>query len=210
MTHDIDTASAGLHCVTAVFDSDADARKAQADLVARGFPASDIEIGAGGVGGQVAEQAPPREGLLSTLLGIFVFMPAQDRMTYEEAMRRGGVALSVRTGPERYKEAIDILDRDGAVDIEEREQSWIKDGWSPGAPPRSPTELDRTHPHDPLVNASANNDVRERIGTGTADMTAGTDIDPPSAASPGLRDTSHGRRRVRSYVSSSQDLDPSI
>ena len=210
MTHDIDATPAGSRCVTAVFDNDADARKARADLLAAGFGSADIEIGAGGPAGQVADQAPPSQGLLSTLLGIFVFMPAADRMTYEEAMRRGGVALSVRTGPERYEEAIDILDRDGAIDLDERQQSWTKDGWEASAPPPAQTQLDSVHPHDPLVNSAANADVRERIGTGTADMTAGTDIDPPNAASPGLRDTAHGRRRIRSYVSSPADLDPSI
>ena len=164
-------------------------------------------------------------------------MPPHDQLTYSEGLRRGGMALMVRTGPEGYERAIDILDRDGAVDLDERETSWKGEGWTAGPEaPRSggPGSADqagfeRTNRHDPLVNPDANKDMRERIGVGTSDMTVGTDLEPPNATTgpsrtevPGRggqaattsRDVTHGRRRVRSYIAGVPDVprgvDPQI
>ena len=71
--------------------------------------------------------------------------------------------------------------------------------------------------------------MRERIGVGTSDMTVGTDLDPPNAATESRstdvdagarrtvtvqRDLSHGRSRVRSYVGGAaampRGIDPQI
>ena len=217
--------------VTAFFEAQAEADKAHADLLAAGFAASDIELLRGQAAQDVAE---PKEdvGILRSLLNIFVFMPESDRSSYREGLRRGGIALAVHTGPEGYERAIDILDRDGAVNLDERETVWKEEGWSPevSATPVSPSGFDRVQSHDPLVNTDANRDVRERIGTGTSDPGAGLDLAPESAVSPGpertvipgedtqsvtsRRDTVHGRTRVRSYLGTVADMptgvDPSI
>ena len=201
MAYEIDDHADGRHCVTAVFDNQADAETAKADLLADGFAAEDIEIKSAAA--RLAEPSAPVEdpSLLTSLLNIFIFMPSHDRMTLDEALNRGGVALAVRTDPATYERAIDILDRDGAIDLEEREVKWVEEGWSPA---NSADEkltgdpIEQEQPHDPLVRSNANPDVRERIGVGTSDMTVGSDPYPPSAAS--VRDTSHGRSRVRSYL----------
>jgi hypothetical protein len=239
MTFDSGAPSQSRQTVTAFFESQAEADKARADLLAAGFPEADIHLVQGGEAQEVAE--PHQDvGIFRALLNIFVFMPESDRASYEEGLRRGGVALAVHTGQDRYERAIDILDRDGAVDLDERETSWRSDGWSPtGANPTSagtrPTSADTAtfeaaQGHDALVSAGANQDVRERIGTGTADPGAGLDLAPPSAVSPGpertsipgeesqsvtsRRDIAHGRSRVRSYVGTVADMptgvDPSI
>ncbi len=231
MTTDSAAMAGGRQTVTAFFETQADADKAQADLLAAGFSASDIELLQGRAAQDAAE---PQEdvGILRSLLNIFVFMPESDRSSYREGLRRGGIALAVHTGPEGYERAIDILDRDGAVNLDERETAWKAEGWSPEIPatPVDPSGFDRVQSHDPLVNADANRDVRERIGVGTADPGAGLDLAPASAASPGpertaipgedtqsvtsRRDTVHGRTRVRSYLGTVADMptgvDPSI
>ncbi len=232
MTLDSGAASQSRQTVTAFFESQAEADKARADLLAAGFPEADIHLVQGGAAQDVAE---PREdvGIFRALLNIFVFMPENDRASYEEGLRRGGVALAVHTGQDRYERAIDILDRDGAVDLDERETSWRTEGWSPTGTRHTSADtaaFEAAQGHDALVNPDANRDVRERIGTGTADPGAGVDLAPPSAVSPGpertaipgeesqsvtsRRDTAHGRSRVRSYVGSVADMptgvDPSI
>jgi len=232
MTLDSGAASQSRQTVTAFFESQAEADKARADLLAAGFPEADIHLVQGGAAQDVAE---PHEdvGFFRALLNIFVFMPENDRASYEEGLRRGGVALAVHTGQDRYERAIDILDRDGAVDLDERETSWRTEGWSPTGTRHTSADtaaFEAAQGHDALVNPDANRDVRERIGTGTADPGAGVDLAPPSAVSPGpertaipgeesqsvasRRDTAHGRSRVRSYVGSVADMptgvDPSI
>ena len=232
MTLDSGAASQSRQTVTAFFESQAEAHKARADLLAAGFPEADIHLVQGGAAQDVAE---PHEdvGIFRALLNIFVFMPENDRASYEEGLRRGGVALAVHTGQDRYERAIDILDRDGAVDLDERETSWRTEGWSPTGTRHTSADtaaFEAAQGHDALVNPDANRDVRERIGTGTADPGAGVDLAPPSAVSPGpertaipgeesqsvtsRRDTAHGRSRVRSYVGSVADIptgvDPSI
>lgn len=212
------------HSVTAFFDEANLAEKSRADLIRAGYPESDVALVPGAEAAVTGSAAPsaPHQSILKSLLDIFVFMPSEDRLTYAEGLRRGGMALVVRTGPEGYERAIDILDRDGAVDLDERQSSWSGDATQGGAGPRpgSPGSseqagFERANRHDPLVNTAANSDVRERIGVGTSDMTVSTDPAPPNAATESgrsetgergpeiptaRRDVSHGRSRVRSYI----------
>lgn len=232
----MDTASGatpGRQTVTAFFETQAEADHAKADLIGAGFAAADIQV-LTGAAAQARAQPHADVGIFRALLDIFVFMPADDRATYQEGLRRGGVALAVHTGADGYERAIDILDRDGAVNLDERESSWKDEGWAPGAgagPAGAETSaFEGEQRHDPLVSQAATRDVRERIGVGTSDFGAGMDLAPESAASPGpertpipgeeaqsvtaRRDTEHGRVRVRSYVGSvagmPTGIDPAI
>ncbi len=122
----------GLRTVTAFFDTRDAADKARADLVGAGISPDTISV----VEGATADRdLPTDEGGFWHALKEF-FIPDEDRFTYAEGLRRGGFVLSVRTGDAQYDRALDILDADGAVDIDEREQSWRSEGWTgfqPGA-----------------------------------------------------------------------------
>ncbi|MGI3900959.1 MAG: hypothetical protein ACRYGP_12510 [Janthinobacterium lividum] len=218
--------------VTAFFETRAAADHARADLLAAGFASADVQV----LEGQAAQDkaAPHKDvGFVQALLDIFVFMPTDDRATYAEGLRRGGIALAVQTGADGYERAIDILDRDGAVNLDERETAWKAEGWAPSSnrPASADTQaFEGQQQHDPLIGADANRDVRERIGVGTSDFGAGMDLAPESAVAPGpertaipgeesesvtaRRDTEHGRMRVRSYIGSiggmPTGVDPSI
>lgn len=113
--------------VTAFFDSRDAADKARADLVAAGLSPDTINVAGGDEVGNAT--APSEEGGFWHALKEF-FMPDEDRYAYAEGLRRGGFALSVRTGEAQYDRALDILDADGAVDIDERERSWRSEGWT--------------------------------------------------------------------------------
>ncbi len=222
MTSNPSATGADTHHITAVFDTRDAAETARTDLLRAGFPEADIRFAHGAEAANAATPAAD-PSVLSSLLDIFVFMPSHDKSSYGEALRRGGTALAVRTTRERYEHAIDILDRDGAVDLDERATAWATEGRTgtegeggAGVSPDS-RAFGATHAHDPLVNPGANGDMRERIGVGTSDQTAGMDLAPASAAGhesrtaiPGgdersvtaRRDTGMRRRRVRSYVTS--------
>src|SRR4051794_33913244 len=49
---------------------------------------------------------------------------------YAEGIRRGGTLVTVRTEQRFVDKAVDILDDDGTVKMDERITSWRKEGWS--------------------------------------------------------------------------------
>lgn len=52
-----------------------------------------------------------------------------ERVTYAEGLRRGGFLVSAEVDDAHYETAQDILDVEGAVDLEERAGQWRLDGW---------------------------------------------------------------------------------
>ena len=123
---DTSSATGQTRSVTAFFDTQDAADKARTDLISAGLSPDTISL----LGGSDAAMTTGAEegGFWHALKEFFI--PDEDRYTYAEGLRRGGYALSVRTGSDHYDRALDILDADGAVDIDEREQSWRADGWS--------------------------------------------------------------------------------
>lgn len=61
-----------------------------------------------------------------------VFMPDEDRATIDESIRRSGFVLSASVADEQADEAIECLERSGAVDLDQRAGEWRAAGW-PGA-----------------------------------------------------------------------------
>ncbi len=110
--------------VTAFFDTQDAADRARDDLVAAGVPSSSVRVAAGQT--DTAEPAHPH-GFWESLKEFFI--PDEDRHMYAEGLRRGGVALSVETDSAAYDRVLEILDRDGAVDMEERSAGWRQEGW---------------------------------------------------------------------------------
>lgn len=183
-------ASGGTRSVTAFFDTAEHASAARADLVAAGIPPSDITLVGSGAEHFTVDDGQ-KMGFWELLANFF--MPDDDRRAYAEGLRRGGFALSVRASEALYDKAIDVLDRDGAVDLDQRELAWKGEGWSPSA-----GGVDNIAPSTPYVSPAAgtagfggsyagedgiapevaptspsfNPDVRERIGAGTASQTA--------------------------------------
>ena len=59
-----------------------------------------------------------------------LFLPDEDRYTYAEAIHRGDIMVSATVDAAHTKRAEDILEKYGTVNIDEREASWRKEGWS--------------------------------------------------------------------------------
>jgi len=128
-----DTSAGGTRTVSAFFDSRSDAEEAIDDLVAAGFSRSSIRLVPGTEGGAtttVASTDYEREhrGFWDSLADLF--LPDEDRTTYAEGLRRGGYLVSLSTSDADYERAIDILDREGTVDLDARETSWRTEGWT--------------------------------------------------------------------------------
>ena len=52
-----------------------------------------------------------------------LFLPDEDRDTYAEGLRRGGCLVTVRTDDDHCERALEILDEDGTIDMDQRSPS---------------------------------------------------------------------------------------
>lgn len=134
-----------MRTVTAMFDNRADAESARERLAAAGISQDQVSIhdqnslarsnaapgGSTGSGSDLLDRRDrdgdgDREtGLWQSIKDFF----SGDEHVYEEGMRRGGYLLTARVEDDRADAAIDILDDDGTVDLEERSNAWRSDGW---------------------------------------------------------------------------------
>jgi len=147
----------GNRMITAFFDSRDDAELAIERLKTSGVPgdaiklvpgSSDGSTGSGSTGSpQSGSMGSPQSGSSSGSThsgsttaeepGFWamlkeLFMPEEDRHTYAEGLRRGGYLVTVHVDDAHYTRALDILDDEGTINLDEREQSWRSEGWAPG------------------------------------------------------------------------------
>jgi hypothetical protein len=88
-------------------------------VVAAGWLASTlVGAGAGAASG----------GLIGSLAGAGV--DEAHAHSYAEGISRGGTLVTVRADETHYSHAVDILDDDGTVDMDERETNWRSEGWT--------------------------------------------------------------------------------
>jgi len=97
-------------------------------------------------------------GLLGGLIGAGV--PEEDANYYAEGVRRGGTLVTVNSSDEMAENAYDIMQRHGAVDIDERGAQWQSGGWS---------RFDETaQPYSSQELTSFNNASTSSVGAGSA------------------------------------------
>ena len=73
---------------------------------------------------------PKRKGFWGMLEDLFG--GSDDHHLYAEGIRRGGTLLTAQVDDEQLDQAVEILDRHGSINLEEREISWRNDGWLGG------------------------------------------------------------------------------
>ncbi len=113
--------------LTAFFDDHASASRAQSALLNAGVAASDIRLVAGKATETTADTHENKS--FFEMLGDF-FMPDDDRSVYAEGLNRGGYMIVVTTSGQMVDVALDILDDEGAVDMDARTQEWESSGWT--------------------------------------------------------------------------------
>ena len=123
---DIDRNDVHTRNATAYFETRAAADAAVSDLVAAGFPREQISVA--GTGASGATGTTDNRSFWEELKDLF--LPAEDRYAYAEGLRRGGFVVSVRTEETEYERVLEILDREGAVDLDKKEASWRGEGWT--------------------------------------------------------------------------------
>ena len=125
--------------VVGIFDDRSTANSVVDELVNAGFQRNQIEVtshdsylsdAASGNTGLTGQREQSHGGGIS---GWFRRHFGDDDYStygtqYEEAVRRGGTAVVVRTNDADTDRATDILDRNGAVDIDTRAESWKQRG----------------------------------------------------------------------------------
>ncbi|RCW77584.1 hypothetical protein [Phyllobacterium bourgognense] len=128
-------------------------------------------------------------------LSDFLF-PSKDRAAYSEGLRRGGYLVTVTgVSADLADTALDILDDEGSIDIDERAASWRSEGWSADEE-FVPTEYDRTG--DPKISGVPG--AAGFAGTESdLDNEAIRDVEENEDERAVKRDMTNARLRARSY-----------
>jgi hypothetical protein len=134
------------YTLTALFESRSAAERAVDKLLAAGFSRHAVRLVPGfeeDRDHEPGDRASPRRGdpdgpgLFGPLASLF--LPDEDRAAYGEGLRRGGFLVSVEADEAGHDRARDILDDEGTIDMDEREDAWRAEGWSAarGGPERA-------------------------------------------------------------------------
>ncbi len=179
--------------LSAMFDTRDDADRAVTRLKEAGI--ADVVLTGEENGGYSVETAPSvsdRDRGFFESIGDF-FFPEEDRYAYAEGLNRGGYLVTVSNVPENmYDRALDILDDEGAVDLDARESEWRSQGWT-GYTGATGAATGAT------AGAATGADYADR-GV-DRDLTGNEKIDiVEERLNVAKRETDAGRVRVRSYV----------
>jgi stress response protein YsnF len=108
--------------VTALYDTKAEAEAARQRL------ASAVDVKSAKV---IDQQSQGSGGQDSGGLGEY-HLSSDDRHAYGEGIRRGGALLCAEVdGDENSDKIVRLLEETSSVDLDERQESWRKEGWTP-------------------------------------------------------------------------------
>ena len=119
------TRAPAVRTVAALFDTLGAANRAADHLAGIGI--TDIAVAASEGDDTEVATAGPGGGVWEMLAGVL--MPDEDRHAYVEGVRRGGVLLTAVVGEAMADEAVRVLGRAGAVDLDARSGEWRASGW---------------------------------------------------------------------------------
>src|SRR3954447_6455569 len=156
------------YTLTALFESRSATERAVDKLLAAGVSREAVRLVPGfeedrdrEPGDRVSPRRgdPDGPGLFGPLASLF--LPDEDRAAYGEGLRRGGFLVSVEADEAGHDRARDILDDEGTIDMDEREDAWRRGlerrSRRPGAgrpPRRRPAAGPAGHPAGEPAGAS--------------------------------------------------------
>jgi len=178
--------------ITALFDTHDAADRAARDLATR----------VGGVRGRIHDTTTAGE--LSSL-GI----PGEDLEVLREKVRRGGAVLHAEVPDDRFAAAAEVMEHAGAVDFDEQEATWRREGWT-GATTAVPAAGARTGAATGTTTGTTTGATTGTTTGATTGATVGATGLRPGGEEVipvieehlrvGKREVGHGRVRIRSYV----------
>jgi hypothetical protein len=190
--------------ITAFFDERRAADRAVDTLLGAGFPRAAVRLVPGGErdtdeGAQAGglDPHPARLGFFNAIEDLL--LPEGDRWAYAEGLRRGGFLVSVHCDDAEHDRALDILDDEGTIDLDEREPLWREA--SGGAEDRRALGP----PGGPALNeiGSAAIGAAASTTTGVSESVSAVGLAQGAGDSDqtGRRDGERSRSRTRSYRS---------
>lgn len=191
----------GNRSVSAMFDSHDDAQRAVDRLVQAGVPMARIRMVSGGSDSATATARTDEDKGFWDSLSDF-FFPDEDRYAYAEGLSRGGYLVTViGLGSAQYDTALDILDDEGSVNLDERVEKWRAEGWG-GYESSSYAATGGSMAAGSMTGARTGDlDTQMEYGS-RGDARSDEETIPviEERIRVGKRDTSHGRVRVRAYT----------
>lgn len=189
----------GNRTLTALFDDRADAEEAVARLRDLGIVETSIRL----VGGEEYQGADRNyeKGFWESLSDFF--FPEDDRALYAEGLRRGGYMVTVNNvRPDHYDDALEILDDEGSINLDERESAWRSEGWSGNTARADFMPVPGDSGMAPVATESGRATLASDRLSDTAANRTGDSVIPvvEEELRVGKRDVDLGRVRVRSYV----------
>jgi uncharacterized protein (TIGR02271 family) len=113
--------------ITAIYDSESEARQAREQLVDNGLDDDDVRIVRHNLS-STAVSGDGDRGIWESIKDFFV--GDDDRPVYSEGLRRGGYLLTARVDDDHSAQAISVLERTNAVDLDQRAEQWREEGWT--------------------------------------------------------------------------------
>jgi uncharacterized protein (TIGR02271 family) len=181
--------------ITAMFDSRSDAEAAKARLESANVDAEHVHIHDKTSSGHREQGYSTHEdrGVWDSIKNAF--LPDEDRHTYEEGLRRGGVLLTADVDDDRVDEAVRVLEGAGSIDIDDRSSQWRSSGWDYSAPAAGAG----------VGTGAALGSNAQTTGVGSTDHVGSSEREEvipvvEEQLVVGKRDVNRGGVRVRSYV----------
>jgi uncharacterized protein (TIGR02271 family) len=129
-----------------------------------------------------------------------------DAHAYAEGVRRGGALVTVRASESEVSRIVDILDDEGTVDFNERENTWRSEGWNGGMTDAGASATTSAGMMGTGLSDSMGGSRSTGQSMGTTDRTASTgrgdEVIPvvEEELHVGKRDVNRGRVRIHSHV----------
>lgn len=179
--------------ITALFDSRSDAEAAKERLKSARVDADHVRLhDKSSVGyNDKAYSTHQDRGVWDSIKNAF--LPDEDRHTYEEGVRRGGVLLTADVDDDCVDEAVRALEDANSVDVDDRSKQWRSSGWD--YPADGATALGGLGSAD----TDRTSDAYIDRGTRTGEQEEVIPVVEEQLVV-GKRDVSRGGVRVRSYV----------
>lgn len=113
-----------MRTLIAMFDSRHDAERAAEALRGLNVKASNVHVR-----DKSASERADDDRLNYSTYGS-LWMPDEDRATYDEGLRRGGAVVTADVEEGGMELAMDAMEAAGAVDLDAREKEWRSEGWT--------------------------------------------------------------------------------